>query len=400
MKTLKLLNLISLGIILTGCEGYLGTKTDLGFIEVPNYAIRDIAYVPIQPPFTGFIHPSDFCVGFDELFYVVDAATEEIICLNESGVEQGRLTIPGVKHVRQDRRFDLLAIGSHDTTINGVAYSLSCIYRIQQLQNNGDYNLQNAQIIKKVIHPFYFKNTFSTSDAQVKFTQVAVLANTNSEKNNRYYASRSGPSVNNANQGPDDAVILFDNKDNYISPVSVSTSSGLYTNYFKTPSGLVSLAQPPQYTASEGDDFWYSSIDENQVLQIQNIQFEETDFGADYIPRIYPNDTSLSVHSINEPNRFISPISIAMAGDASRYLFVVDSEKDSLYQFTASGLEGIPPPPASGEKKYVQVSFGGTGDGPMQFNQPEAVAYWKKILYVVDAGNGRITRFKCTLDFE
>ena len=55
MKTLKLLNLISLGIILTGCEGYLGTKTDLGFIEVPNYAIRDIAYVPIQPPFTGFI---------------------------------------------------------------------------------------------------------------------------------------------------------------------------------------------------------------------------------------------------------------------------------------------------------------------------------------------------------
>jgi hypothetical protein len=89
-----------------------------------------------------------------------------------------------------------------------------------------------------------------------------------------------------------------------------------------------------------------------------------------------------------------------MAGDASRYLFVVDSEKDSLYQFTANGLEGIPPPPASGEKKYVQVSFGGEGDGPMQFNEPRAAAFWKKILYVVDAGNGRISRFKCTLDFE
>ena len=40
-------------------------------------------------------------------------------------------------------------------------------------------------------------------------------------------------------------------------------------------------------------------------------------------------------------------------------LFVIDSEKDSLFQFTSTGLEGIPPPPASGEKKYVQVSFGG-----------------------------------------
>jgi hypothetical protein len=28
------------------------------------------------------------------------------------------------------------------------------------------------------------------------------------------------------------------------------------------------------------------------------------------------------------------------------------------------------------------------------------VAHYKKILYVVDAGNGRISRFKCTLDFE
>ena len=400
MKTFNFIAIALSSMILGSCEGYLGTRTNLNFIEVPNYGIRDIAYVPIQPAFSGFVYPNDICIGFDELIYIVDASTEEVICLNEAGVEQGRLKIPGVRHVRQDRRFELLAIGSHDTTINGVSYNLRCIYRINQLQNNGTYNLPDAQIINKIVHPFYFKNTFSTSDAQVEFTQIGILANANTTKNNRYYVSRNGPALNNANQGPDDAIILFDNEDKYLSPVSVSTSSGLYTNYFKQPKGLVSFAQPPQYTATNGDDFWFSSVDENQAIQVQNIKFVETDFGADYVPSIYPKDTSLALRSINEPNRFKYPASIAMAGDASRYLFVVDSEKDSLFQFTSTGLEGIPPPPASGEKKYVQVSFGGMGDGPMQFIEPVAVAYWNKIVYVVDAGNGRISRFKCTLDFE
>jgi len=382
------------------CEGYFGTKTDLGFIDVPNYSVRDIAYVPIQPAFTGFVHPSDLCIGFDELLYVVDEATEEIICLNESGVEQGRLTIPGVTTVRQDRRLDLLAIGRHDTTINGVAYSLACLYRIHQIGPNGEYGLPYAEVVHKTVHPFYFKNTFSTSDAQVQFGQVAVLANNQSEKNNRYYLTRTGPSSNNANQGPDDAVILFDNEDQYVSPISVTTSSGLYTNYFQDPRGVVSFAQPPQYTAAVGDDFWFTSMDPNQALQVQHMTFVETEFGADYRPVIYNGDNSLADDWINKANRFSEPCAMTMAGDATRYLFVVDRQRDSVYQFTASGLEGIPPPPASGETRYTKVSFGGEGSGPMQFIEPAAVAHYKKILYVVDAGNGRISRFKCTLDFE
>ena len=385
---------------LVSCEGYFGSKTDLSFIDVPTYSVRDIAYVPIQPAFGGFIHPTDLCIGFDELLYVVDEATEEIICLNESGAEQGRITIPGVQTVRQDRQLDLLAIGTHDTTINGVAYSLACLYRIHQIGPGGQYGLPYAHIVHKTIHPFYFKNTFSTSDAQVRFGQVAILASNSAEKNNRYYVSRTGPSSNNANQGPDDAIVLFDRYDTYISPLSVTTSSGLFTNYFQDPKGLVSFAQPPQYTAATGDDFWFTSQDPNQALQVQHISFIETEFGADYRPVIYAGDNSLADRLINQANRFTDPCAMTMAGDNTRYLFVVDRERDSVYQFTASGLEGIPPPPASGETRYTRVSFGGAGNGPMQFIEPSAVAHWKKILYVVDAGNGRISRFKCTLDFE
>ncbi|MDA8787943.1 hypothetical protein N9N00_03645 [Schleiferiaceae bacterium] len=396
----KVLVMILAAATLVGCEGYFGNKTDLSFIDVPTYSVRDIAYVPIQPAFGGFVHPSDLCIGYDELLYVVDEATEEIICLNESGAEQGRITIPGVQSVRQDRQLDLLAIGSYDTLVNGVNYSLACLYRIRQIGPGGQYGLPFAQVIHKTIHPFYFKNTFSASDALVRFGQVAILANSDADKNNRYYVTRTGPSSNNANQGPDDAVILFSHDDVYISPLSISTSSGLFTNYFQDPRGIVSFAQPPQYTAAAGDDFWFTSQDPDQALQVQHISFIETEFGADYRPVIYAGNSGLADRSINMANRFTDPCALTMAGDNTRYLFIVDRERDSVYQFTASGLEGIPPPPASGETRYTQVSFGGEGEGPMQFIEPCAVAHWKKILYVVDAGNGRISRFKCTLDFE
>jgi len=36
----------------------------------------------------------------------------------------------------------------------------------------------------------------------------------------------------------------------------------------------------------------------------------------------------------------------------------------------------------------------------MQFNEPRGLACWNQILYVCDAGNGRVLRFKLTLDFD
>ena len=364
---------LALGLSLSSCEDYFGSKTDLDFIEVPNYGIREIAYVPIQPAFDGFVHPTDLCIGFDELIYVVDAGTEEIICLDESGAEQGRFGVPGVKSVRMDRRLDLLAIGTHDTTINNVAYTLPAIYRINQTGTSG-YGLDYARIVHKTVHPFYFKSTFSTGDANAEFGQIAVLASADPALNNRYYVTRRGTISNNANQGPDQAVVLFDANDAYVSPISVTTSAGLFTNYFKAPQGIVGFAQPPQLTARAGDDFWFTSLDANQEIRVQQINLVETQFGADYKPGVAIPNPDRTDRWIGQPGLFERPVGMAMAGDQTRYLFVVDEAKDSVFQFTANGLEGIPPPPASGETRYAKVSFGGRGTGPMQFNGPVAWA--------------------------
>ena len=48
----------------------------------------------------------------------------------------------------------------------------------------------------------------------------------------------------------------------------------------------------------------------------------------------------------------------------------------------------------------VVVSFGGTGDSAKEFNRPNGVAYFDKIVYVADTGNNRISRFRLNTDFE
>ena len=401
MKTrIHILFLLAMLPFLQGCEKYFGDKTDISFIDVPVFQPRQIAYVPIQPYITNLERPVHITIGFDELIYVVDEATEEIIAFDEALNELGRMTIPGVTSVSQDRQFNLLAIGKKDTLINGVNYSLSTIYRINQYTNSG-YGLAGAEIVNSITHPFYFKNSFSTSDAQVTFNQVGVLGNSqNPNLNNRYYVTRSGPSPNNAGQGPDDAIIFFDNQDNYISPVPVSTSGGLFNDYFKKPFGLTSLCQPPQITASNSPDFLFTSLDPGSPIKVQYIEFIEGEFGAEFRPVIYPINDPIADGWLNSPDKFDMPMGITVAGDETRFIFVTDAATDSVYQFTSNGLEGVPPPPASGETRYTKASFGGTGPGPLQFNEPRGVAYYNQILYVCDAGNHRISRFKLTLDFD
>lgn len=389
------LGLICLVLLLSSCEDYFGSKTDLDFIEIPDFQNREIAYVPIQPVLDQFVRPTDVMAGYDLLIYVVDEATSEIISFDQSGRELGRMIVPGVKSLAQDRSLDLLAIGTKDTNIAGTDYTLTCIYRINPYQN-GTYSLTGAAIENETVHPTYFKSTFSSSDAVVQFNHIAVL------NDNSYYVTRTGTSNNNTQVGgPDDAVLLFNRKDEFISPIAITSQGGFFLDFFKQPSGITSLAQPPQFTVSPLRDFVYTSIDPEGVLKVQYIEYVETENGVSYSPRqLIEGDTTQAEGFLTTPNRFGQPVSATIAGDGTNHIFVVDTDKDSLYQFASNGLEGIRPPAGSTSNRYVIASFGGTGQSLTEFNDPMGVAYLEQIVYVADAGNGRVLRFKLTLDFD
>ncbi|MBI1306564.1 MAG: hypothetical protein GC181_08115 [Bacteroidetes bacterium] len=379
-------------IALSSCDGFWGNKTDISFIEKPQYAIRDISYVPIQPAINIFTEPTDITTGFDELLYVVDHGTEDLVCLDESGREIGRMHVQGVKSVIQDRKFDLLAIGTKTDTVSGVAYDLTCIYRIDMHGDLG-YGLKHGRIVKEIVHPFYYKSTFSSSDALCEFNHLGIL------EDNRYYVSRNGP-ASNPFSGPDDAVLLFGADDQFITPVAVSSRGSLYRDYFKKPFGITTNVQPPQLFARGGNDFIYTSISPDGVIKSQYIEYIESEFGAIYEARVMSWDTSQAEGFLTTPYRFDEPVGLTMAGDGTNHIFISDRAKDSVYLFSLNGFEGVKPPPGYSTNKYINVSFGGTGQGLTQFNKPMGLAYMNKILYVADSGNGRILRFKLTSDFD
>jgi len=385
------------GCILSACEGFFGTETETDFLDEPVFDNRTVAYVPIQPAIEGLNYPVDIIAGWDELIYVADGGSEEIIGYDQAGNEQGRFRVPGLTAIAQDRRLDMLALGTLDTLIDGSAFTLPTIYRID-LDKTGNYGIASASIRRKIIHPFYFRSSSpSSADESVSFRGITVLAD------NRYYVSRNGPS-NSVNQfgGPDDAIILFSESDEFISPVFVNTSLGLFRDYFKKPQGISSLAKPPQSPAvNPSGSFLATSTGDGVTLKVQFIERIETEGGASNELRQLPiGDFDKADRFLYEPNRFATPVDVTVAGDETNYIFVVDASRDSLYQFNAIGYEGVNPPPGSRTNQAIISSFGGTGDGLTQFREPRGVAYLDRIVYVADAGNGRILRFKLTTDFE
>lgn len=390
--------LLVLGVILlSACEGFWGTKTDSDFLDEPVYTNRAVAYVPIQPVWDNLVYPIDVIAGWDELIYVADSGTQEIVSFDQAGNELGRYFIQGLSAISQDRRLDILAAGTRDTVIGGTPYTLPAIYRLD-LNKTGDYGLENATLKRLITHPFYFKSGTPTgSDSVVRFTGIAPLGD------NRYYVSRTGPS-NFVNQfgGPNDAVILFTAEDVYQTPVEVSTNLGLFRNYFVNPLAITSLAVPPQSPAvTNRADFMFCSGGEGNLLKVQLIRFEESTFGASFeVVNLTAGDTSRADGFLYEPGRFTRPSAVTTTGDGTNYFFVLDAEKDSLYQFNGLGYEGVNPPPGSNTNKVILASFGGTGEGLTQFREPRGVAYLNRIVYVADAGNSRVLRFQLTTDFD
>lgn len=398
MSTKKyILGLLLFSSVLSACEKPFGDKTDLGFIDVPNYDEKPIAFVPILPEIKLTGSPVDITVGYDDLIYIADKNAGKVISFDQSGRKVGERSIPNAKSIAMDRSLELLVLGTKDTVINGVNYTLDALYRLKLINSNG-YGLNTANIVKTVVHPFYFKTSFTTSDSAVHLHGISVMAD------NSYYITRSGPS-NNSSQigGPDNSVLVFNQNDKYVSNVSVSTEQGLISDYFKEPFAITTLAKAPQSNiVKQGGDFLFTSLASSTTIKAQYIRFESSEFGSSYSlnTSLAGQDTSKAEGFMYTPNKFSQPRGITIAGDGSNYIFVTDAIKDSVYLFTLTGLEGVPPPAGYSSKKNIKVSFGGTGSGPKQLRRPTAVAYYGSTLYICDTGNGRIVRYKLSTEFS
>ena len=101
----RVIVLVMAVIMLSSCENYWGKKTDISFIDIPNYEVREIAYVPVEPKLYDAAAPIDVTIGYDEFIYVVDSTTSEIARYDMAFQPQGRLF---VHHDRATTQWDSL----------------------------------------------------------------------------------------------------------------------------------------------------------------------------------------------------------------------------------------------------------------------------------------------------
>lgn len=387
------LSALSAMAMLSNCESFTGNKTSTDFLDTPTAQREQVGYVPLQPPFEGLDYPVDVIAGFDELIYVADSGAEAIKSYDVAGNQLGSFPVPGLKAIAQDRSLNLLAVGTVDTTINETSYTLTAIYRIDMLDGN-DLGLNNAEIVDKVVHPFYSEaRSFSSADTLISFQDVGILSD------DKFYATRTGPGISAITQ--DNAVLLFNEDGTLQTPICISTSTGRFCDYFDRPIAITTRVKPPQRaTPNTSGDFLFTSFAPGRAIKTQYIRRIATPNGVSYELRQLSNDTSQADGFLYKPNRFQKPTDVTIAGDATNYIFVTDKGKDSVYQFTANGLEGVNPPPGASTNRNIKVSFGGTGSGPRNFRNPTGVAYFQERLYVADGGNGVIKRYRLTTDLD
>ncbi|MEM7035245.1 MAG: hypothetical protein AAF629_37240, partial [Chloroflexota bacterium] len=318
----------------------------------------------------------------------------------------------GGTSVIQDRRLDVYVTARRDTMLNGQNWNLPIIIHYTGI-TTGSPRVNNV-----IWHPFdddsrkFNRPDPIDTDEMVEFTGVAVL------RNNSIYVSRRGP-VNDRT-----SVILPHNTILNFTPEGINLGAILALNPTRAslrsainPADVLTFIQPPQRSSFSNDQHFIiaqsaapdgdpTSITPGTELtfSVLSIRAVQTNDGIEYRPDTQRLQSAFNPNAgdgfLYEEFKFTNPSDLALAADGTNYLYVLDSAKDSLFIFTAAGIEGVAPPPGSQTTTPVSVSFGGTGDGALNFNKPNGVAYFDRIVYVADTGNNRISRFKLNTDFE
>jgi len=404
VHTLLLLGAIAL---LPSCDFLFGSREDDVVEEIfeegsidPELGNEEVGYVPILPIWDDFIEPVDIYVGYDEMVYVVDA--EGLKVLDQAGIVHRVIPIQGATDVVQDRRLHTYVIGRADVDVDddGTLENLAAVYHL-----TGTSSVGTPVIIDTLLHPFDDDSRGITAfrgadDEAVEFTGLAVLAD------NTLYVARKGPR-NSASSiaRPDNVVLFFDPNGDNIGFANQLSPEGSNLRSTWDMSAIAGFAGPPQALAgfSNSRDFiacllgpgasyrvlWMNRFED----PVQGVFFQEN-------ANLVLQDPTRADRFLYEPNRFIRPLDVCIAPDATGYIFVVDAGTDSLYQFTQRGYEGVNPPANTSLTRQVIASFGGEGSGPFQFRDPSGVAYMRNTVYVADRGNNRVMRYRLSTDLE
>lgn len=413
-------------LMLTNCDALFGSKNNpiTGDIFTegkldPKSGDDVVGYAALLPFWSGYEQPNDIFIGYDELVYITDDLGIHVSDL--AGRRYRSLSFRAANAVTQDRNLNVFVSARDSVSVviddSTIVFDLPVIYKIRNLNGAGELAMLDTLIL-----PFD-DASLSTYSSQIRrlnrsrsdnYEQVEITGLT-SLTDNTLYATRTGPAnPTSAVAAPDNTVLIFQRKVvNGVISEKMENKGQIRALHPTVPSlvsavGLSNISSfigPPQRERlSDNRGFLVTQSDQNRDIPYRAIWINavETVDGLVYSANtaLLEQDTSKAHRFLYETNRFINPTGIAYAPDGRNHIFITDAGTDSLYLFQSNGYEGVVPPAASNETKAIIVSFGGKGSGPKQFDEPSAVAYFRRVIYVADKNNGRISRYKLTTDFE
>ncbi len=192
---------------------------------------------------------------------------------------------------------------------------------------------------------------------------------------NTYLAVRRGPD-NSSVIDPDARILLFSAADVFITPVPAFAT--------RTGSGITDINRPSAIAAFPGvKDFVLVQSSEGVSYGGLWMRYElSTEFDG-WLPRFDPARAEDRSVDFIRPNRYLMPEAVAI--DRSRRdVFIADAGLDSIFKFNSRGV-------LRGE------SFGRVRSGGRMLN-PSGLAFYEKILYVLDRDQGAVLRFRLSTD--
>jgi hypothetical protein len=338
-----------------GCEQAM----DLGTLPQQPSSVIDTSYIPVDPPFGGFNQPEGVLIGRDQLLYVADTKANRLVMMNRAGTVLSASTMLHPVSVSQDSRLDLL-VGGEMLAANGD--TVGAIFRVHLVSSSPDsaHRLDRARVDtvwRELAHP------------PRRFPGITVL------NDNSFLAVRNGPD-NTSFIDPDARVLQFDASDAFITPLpAFVTGIGTGIANINHPSGIAVFPNSKNFIlvqAAEG--VAYGAL----WMTYQS----NTDF-VGWLPRFDPARIEDRLVDFIRPNRYV--FAAAVAVDPSRSdVFVADVAQDSIFKFTSRGL-------------LRSESFGRVRSGGL-LRRPSGLAFFEKILYVLDRDQGLVLRFRLSTD--
>lgn len=347
-----------LGLVVLGCQ----KKPPL--LEAIPESTFDTAYVQLTPPFGGFTKPEDVLIGNDQLLYVADTEGEgsgRIVMMNRAGQIMSTRRMLRPVSVAQDSRLDLL-VGGQIVAANGD--SVGALFRIHLVDAQHRLEVARIDTIRREL-----------SRPARRFPGITVFGD------NSYLVVRDGPD-NSSFIDPDALVLQFDRNDRFITPVaSLTTRSG---------SGITDIFRPTAITSFAGSrDF---VLTQQQVVNQQTVvsyavlwmTYQSTPEFEGWLPRFDPARTEDRLRDFIT-KRYVRPEAVAI-DRTRRDIFVADAALDSIFKYNSRGT-------------FKAESFGRhKSDGAML--RPTGLAYFERVLYVLDGDRGEILRFRLTTDVD